>query len=206
MTLLRAFIAIEIPAEIKKAIAVQTAGLHQAAGRAVRWVTSENTHLTLKFLGELSPANVGLLSQALQVECSQQSSFEITVGGLGSFPNLRRPRLIWVGLNTPPDLNQLQHRVEAAAARLGYAPEDKPFSAHLTIGRVREQASPEETKQLQAALTGLNIGVLGTFTAGTVTLFKSELQPAGALYTPLFSARMGNLNPRPVSGQEKEII
>jgi RNA 2',3'-cyclic 3'-phosphodiesterase len=199
MNLLRAFIAIEIPAEIKKAIAVQTASLHKDAGHAVRWVVPENTHLTLKFLGELSPANMGLLSQALQAECGQQAPFEIAVGGMGSFPNPRRPRVIWVGLKHPPDLNQLQRKVEAAAALLGYAAEDKPFSAHLTIGRVREQATLDEMKQLQSALAGLHIGELGMFTARAVTLFKSELQPSGPLYTPLFSAQMG-IKP------EKEII
>jgi 2'-5' RNA ligase len=192
MNLLRAFIAIEIPTEIKKAIAVQTASLYKNAGCAVRWVTTENTHLTLKFLGELSLANVGLLSQALQIGCGQQAPFDITVSGAGSFPNLRRPRVIWIGLSAPPDLNRLYHKVEAAAARLGYPAEDRPFSAHLTIGRVREQASPDELKYLQAALAGLDIGELGVFTARAVTLFKSELQPAGPLYTPLFSAQMGN--------------
>lgn len=192
MELLRAFIAIEIPSEIKKAIASQTASLQKNAGRSVRWVTPENTHLTLKFIGELSSANVGLLTQALQAECSQQDCFKITVRGVGSFPNLHRPRVIWVGLQAPPDLNRLQHRLEAAAARLGYEAEERPFSAHLTIGRVREQASQDELKRLEAALTGLEIGELGTFTARSVTLFKSELRPAGPLYTSLFCAQMGS--------------
>ncbi|HEY3311968.1 MAG TPA: RNA 2',3'-cyclic phosphodiesterase [Anaerolineales bacterium] len=190
--LLRAFIAIEIPTEIKKTISVQTANLQREAGRAVRWVTSENTHLTLKFLGELSPANMELLTQALENECSLQVPFEISVRGVGCFPNSHRPRVIWVGLNSPPDLERLQHRVEAAAARLGYAPEERPFSAHLTIGRVREQASQDEMKKIEAALAGLKIGELGRFTASTVTLFKSELQPSGPHYTPLFSAGLGN--------------
>jgi 2'-5' RNA ligase len=191
MNLLRAFIAIEIPAEIKKAIAVQTASLHLDTGRAVRWVTSENIHLTLKFLGELSATNVGLLSQALQAECSQQAAFQIAVSGLGSFPNLRRPRTIWVGLNSPPDLERLQRKVEDLVARMGYAAEDKPFSAHLTIGRVREQVSPQETKLLQAALAGMRIDELGSFTVQAVTLFKSELRPSGPVYTQLSSARFG---------------
>lgn len=192
MDLLRAFIAIEIPSEIKKAIATQTASLQKSAGRMVRWVTSENTHLTLKFLGELSTTNVSLLSQALQAECSQQPPFLITVKGIGCFPSLHRPRVIWVGLQAPPDLMRLQHRVESAAARLGYEPEDRPFSAHLTIGRVREQASQSEMKQLEAGLAVMQIGELGSFTARSVILFKSELRPVGPLYTPLYCANMAN--------------
>ena len=189
MDSLRAFIAIEIPAGIKKALALQTASLQAEAGRAVRWVATENIHLTLKFLGELSPTNVGLLSQAIQFECNQQAPFEISVSGLGSFPNLHRPRVIWAGLQAPSDLGRLQHRIELAAAGLGYSVEDKPFSAHLTIGRVREGVAPDEMKSLQAALSGAQAGEFGRFTARTVTLFKSELQPAGPLYTALFSAQ-----------------
>ena len=192
MSLLRAFIAIEIPPEIKKTIAVEIASLHSSADRAVRWVAAENIHLTLKFLGEISPANVELLSQALQVECDQHSSFDITVSGLGCFPNSHRPRIIWIGLDIPPELNRLQHKLETATARMGYTTEDKPFSPHLTIGRVREQASPVELQNIHSVLEKLHVGSLGTFTAKSVHLFKSDLKPTGPVYTSLFSARLGN--------------
>jgi 2'-5' RNA ligase len=191
MNLLRAFIAIEIPLEIKKAIAAQTAALQTNTGRAVRWVATENTHLTLKFLGEISPSNLELLSQTIQAECSQMTPFEIKVSGLGCFPNARRPRVIWIGLNAPAELTKLQLKIEAATARLGYTPEEKPFSPHLTIGRIREQASADELKHLLASLEKISIGMLGTFTAQNVYLFKSELLPAGPIYSHLFSAQLG---------------
>ena len=191
MDSLRAFIAIEIPPGIKKVLGLQTANLRAQAGRSVRWVAFENMHLTLKFLGDLSPANVELLSRAIQSECSQQPPFEVVVSGLGSFPTLHRPRVIWAGLQAPLDLGRLQRRIDLEAVRLGYPAEDKPFSAHLTIGRVREQVSFEEKKMLAAALAGIQAGEFGRFTAQTVTLFKSELQSAGPLYTPLFSAQLG---------------
>jgi RNA 2',3'-cyclic 3'-phosphodiesterase len=192
MSLLRVFIAIEIPIEIKKAIAAEIANLHNGAGRAVRWVTTENIHLTLKFLGEISPANVELLSQVLQTECDQHAPFDITVNGLGCFPNSHRPRIIWIGLNIPPELNRLQHKLETATARMGYTTEDKPFSPHLTIGRIREQATPAELNNIHSALEKLHVGSLGTFTPQSVHLFKSDLKPAGPVYTSLFSARLGN--------------
>lgn len=191
MSLLRAFIAIEIPPEIKKAIAAQTASLKKGAGRAVRWVSTENIHLTLKFLGEISPSNVEILSQTLQAECSQQTPFEITVTGLGCFPNSHRPRVIWIGLAVPPELGRLQSKIEASLARLGYEAEDKPFSPHLTIGRVREQVNTEELRMLQASLNSINIGSLGTFRAQAVNLFKSDLQNTGSVYTRLFKAQLG---------------
>lgn len=190
MSLLRAFIAIEIPVEIKQAIAVQSAGLQKNAGRSVRWVTPENIHLTLKFLGDISPTNLELLCQALQAECSQHAPFEISVGGLGCFPNPHRPRIIWVGLEIPPELNRLQHKLENATAKLGYASEEKAFSPHLTIGRVREQAEPSELHWLGTALKEAQIGQLGSFVATTVQVFKSDLQPSGPIYSSLFSAHL----------------
>ena len=192
MSLLRVFIAIEIPLKIKKAIAAEIANLHNGAGRAVRWVANENIHLTLKFLGEISPASVELLSQALQAECEQSTPFDITVSGLGCFPNSHRPRIIWIGLNIPPELNRLQHKLETATTRMGYATEDKLFSPHLTIGRIREQATPAELNNIHSALEKLHIGSLGTFTTQAVHLFKSDLKPGGPVYTSLFSARLGN--------------
>ena len=188
---MRTFIAIEIPAELKKAIIQQSADLRRAANRSVRWVTPENIHLTLKFLGEISPANVELLTRALQTEAAQYTPFDISIGTLGAFPNARRPRVIWVGLDAPATLSRFQHGIEACTARLGYPPEDKPFSPHLTIGRVRDQVPADEMLALRAALENTPISTLGTFTVGSVQLFKSDLQPGGSIYTRLFSARLG---------------
>ena len=189
---LRAFIALEVPDAIQQALALQIASLQTTCGRAVRWVACENIHLTLKFLGELAPARVEALSHSLLAECSQQTGFEVNVSGLGGFPNLRRPRVIWAGLQAPPELGRLQRGIELAAARLGCPVEQKPFSAHLTIGRVREQATPAEIQALQTAFCGPQPVEFGRFSARSVTLFKSELRPAGPLYTPLFSAHLGD--------------
>ena len=188
MSLLRAFIAIEIPGEIKKEIASQTAGLRQAVGRSVRWATLENIHLTIKFLGEISSSNIDSLTQTLKTESSQHTPFEITARSLGTFPSLNRARIIWIGLDAPPALDKLQRNIDAAAARLGYPAEDKPFSAHLTIGRVREQISPAEAQSLRNAVGNAQIGMLGTFTAKFVHLFRSDLKPGGPVYTHLFTA------------------
>ncbi len=192
MSLLRAFIAIEIPNEIKKEIASQTAGLHRVVAHSVRWVAPENIHLTLKFLGEISSTNIDFLAQALKTEASQHAPFEITVGGLGAFPNTRRARVIWVGLEIPPGLDKLRYNIEAAAARLGYPVDDKSFSAHLTIGRVREQISSAEAQALRDALENIKVGILGTFAAKFVHLFRSDLKPGGPVYTCLFTTALGS--------------
>ncbi|MGC1377593.1 MAG: RNA 2',3'-cyclic phosphodiesterase [Anaerolineales bacterium] len=191
MILLRAFIAIEIPQEIKRQIAGQTAELRRMVGSSVRWVTPENIHLTLKFLGEISPTNIDLLAQALKTEVGQHLSFEMNVNGLGAFPNVRRPRVIWIGLDAPPDLTRLQHHLETTTARLGYISDDKPFSPHLTIGRVREQLSSDESQALRSALESAKVGALGKFTVKSVHLFQSELKPAGPIYTCISTAALG---------------
>ncbi len=191
MSLLRAFIAIEIPHSILDAIQKETAGLQRAIGAAVRWVPCSNLHLTLKFLGDISPANLDLLTQMLAAEAAAHKPFELQVGGLGSFPTPRRPRIIWIGLSAPAALESLQRGIEAASARLGYTEEDRPFSPHLTIGRVKQQASSTELQALRTALEQSRVGDLGTARVEAVHLFKSDLRPAGAVYTRLFSAPLG---------------
>lgn len=188
MSLLRAFIAIDIPPEIKQAISSQTASLRKESGRAVRWVAVENIHLTLKFLGEVSSANLERLAQAVQSECAQTAPVTVSVESLGCFPNPRRPRVLWVGLVVPPSLNRLQRQVEASTVRLGYASDDKPFSPHLTIGRVREQAAPEEIQTLRSLLEQTTVASLGTFTVNEVHLYKSDLKSDGPVYTRLATA------------------
>jgi 2'-5' RNA ligase len=189
MSLLRAFIAIEIPSEIHQAIEKKTAGIWAALNSSlVRWVPSSNIHLTLKFLGDVSPANVELLSQMLNVEVSQHQAFEMTFEGLGAFPNPKRPRVIWIGIHAPAALEALQHGIEAAAATLGYPAEKRPFSPHLTIGRVQQNVSSTGMQKIRIALEQTQVGSLGITQVTAVHLFKSDLKPTGAVYTRLFSA------------------
>ena len=189
MSLLRAFIAVELPPEIHKAIESETAPLRAALDSSlVRWVPTSNIHLTLKFLGGVSSANVELLTQMLSVEVNQYESFTIKFEGLGAFPNPRRPRVIWIGIQVPAGFEALQHGIEAAAATLGYPAEKRPFSPHLTIGRVKQNAGPAGMQKIRNVLEEMKVGALGTVKANAVHLFKSDLKPTGAVYTRLFSA------------------
>jgi 2'-5' RNA ligase len=189
MSLLRAFIAVEIPSEIHKAIESKAAPLRAALDASlVRWVPTDNIHLTLKFLGDVSPTNVEMLSQMLSVEVSQHSTFALKFGGLGAFPNPRRPRVIWIGIQAPAGLEALQRGIEAAAATLGYPSEERPFSPHLTIGRVKQNVGSADVQKIRTALEQTEVGALGTAQVSAVYLFKSDLKPSGAVYTQLFSA------------------
>lgn len=189
MTLLRAFLASEIPASLQDEIQAATADLRKRLGdELIRWVPPRNIHLTLKFLGDVSAGNLDLLKQLLTVEAAQHSAFEIEVAGLGSYPTPRRPRVLWIGVHAPAALLSLQRAVEAAAARLGYgSPEDHSFSPHLTIGRVRQNISTADLQKVRAALEETQIGLLGSARVEAVHLFKSELNPSGSIYTKLFS-------------------
>ncbi|MBN1450884.1 MAG: RNA 2',3'-cyclic phosphodiesterase [Anaerolineales bacterium] len=189
MSLLRAFIAVEIPPEIHQAIESETAPLRVALDASlVRWVPTDNIHLTLKFLGDVSPANVEMLSQMLSMEVSQHSTFVLKFGGLGAFPNPKRPRVIWIGIQAPAGLEALQHGIEAAAATLGYPSEERPFSPHLTIGRIKQNAGSAGVQKIRNALEQTKVGALGTTQVSAVHLLKSDLKPSGAVYTRLFSA------------------
>jgi 2'-5' RNA ligase len=189
MSLLRAFIAVEIPPEIHKAIESKTAPLRAALDTSlVRWVPTDNIHLTLKFLGDVSPTNVEMLSQMLSVEVSQHPTFALKFGGLGTFPNPRRPRVIWIGIQAPAGHEALQRGIETATATLGYPSEERPFSPHLTIGRVKQNAGSAGVQKIRTALEQTKVGALGAAQVSAVHLFKSDLKPSGAVYTRLFSA------------------
>ena len=189
MSLLRAFIAVEIPTKIHKEIESQTAPLRDSLNASlVRWVPTGNIHLTLKFLGDISSANVEKLIQNISAEASQHPAFEIQFRGLGVFPNPKRPRVLWIGIQAPAGLEALQSQLEAATAKLGYPVEKRPFSPHLTIGRVKQPVSLADIQRIRTALEETQVGALGSTTVNAVHLFKSELKPTGAVYTRLHSA------------------
>ncbi|MCX6035867.1 MAG: RNA 2',3'-cyclic phosphodiesterase [Chloroflexi bacterium] len=189
--MLRSFVAVEIPTEIQNALARSTAPLQKALPKPlIRWVAQQNVHLTLKFLGDVSPANLERLAKALKAEALNHQTFTLSVGGLGAFPTPRRARIIWIGLEAPAALTALLRGVEAVAARLGYASDDRPFSPHLTIGRVGQKVSGTDLQRIRTALEGTIVGALGTVRVDAVHIFKSDLQPGGSVYTHLYTLPM----------------
>jgi 2'-5' RNA ligase len=190
---IRAFVAIELPVEIKALLGTVQSELRdifdEAAG-AVKWVRPEGIHLTLQFLGNVSAAAVPRITESLVTSCAGRQRFSVDLGGLGVFPGLKRPRVIWVGLETSdpalPQLLALQEAVSAGLARLGFAPE-KSFTAHFTLGRVRDGADARHIKAISDALSSPEDvpRFEATFDVGAVSLMRSELGPGGAEYTRL---------------------
>ena len=189
MSLLRTFIAVEIPLQVQIKIQQATEPLRKAIGSAlVRWVPAQNVHLTLKFLGDVSPASVDILTQMLRTEADTSPSFDMQISGLGSFPSLRRPRVLYIGIQAPAELEALYRGVESACARLGYESEKRDFSPHLTVGRVKQDASATDQQRIRRALEETKIDSLGTARVNSVHLYKSDLKPTGSVYTQIFSA------------------
>jgi RNA 2',3'-cyclic 3'-phosphodiesterase len=188
MAVIRSFIAIDLPKHIQDPLDRVISDLQSMQPHSpVRWVPARNIHLTLKFLGEVSSNNLEMLTKILQTEVPRHRCFEIKVGTLGAFPSIHRPRVIWIGVEAPADLMSLQRSIETETTRLGYMAEERPFSAHLTLGRVSHNASPEEVRQIGEGLKGYEVGLLGVNMVERVRLFRSDLEPGGAVYTPLFT-------------------
>lgn len=188
MNLLRAFIAVEIPLHIRQAVCSATSDLQKEIKPLVRWVPMENMHLTLKFLGDVAPSNVDMLTQMISAEAGLFECFDLQLNGLDSFPSPKRPRVIYIGIQAPAVLEALHRGIEAASSRLGYESEDRSFSPHLTIGRVKQNITATEQQTIRRALEGTRIDSLGTARIDSVHLYKSDLQPTGSIYTRLFSA------------------
>jgi 2'-5' RNA ligase len=189
MSVIRAFIAIDLSPEIQhKLNEVLDIYREKLINRPIRWVAVTNIHLTIKFLGDVSLSNLSILTDIIQAEVSCHHQFEISVGGSGTFPNNRTPRIIWVGVEAPQELKAIQTGIENATARLGYAREERAFSPHLTIGRISRNATSQDFKVISQTLDNNRIGFLGATCVEKVHLYRSDLNPTGAVYTLIFSS------------------
>ena len=188
MSRLRAFIAVDLPLEMRRDIQFATANLRRDTGSLIRWVALENMHLTLKFLGDIPPGNVETLTQMIRVQADAFNRFDIHLNGIGSFPGSKRPRVIYIGIQAPAALEAFQHQLESAAQELGYQPEERAFTPHLTVGRVRQNVSAHDQQKIRHALEESAIDSLGTARVNSVHLYQSDLKPHGSVYAKLFSA------------------
>jgi 2'-5' RNA ligase len=185
MDTLRTFIAIELgPAMLGQLGDLQARMREDVPPGLVRWVRPQGIHLTLKFLGDVPAPQVEAIADALGVACASYAPFTAHVGGLGCFPNPRRPRVIWVGVDEESGaLANLQRDVERAMAQLGHPAERRKFSPHLTLGRVK-RGSAADVQALGEYVVRASVTV-GKLEATAVHLMRSELLPAGAVYSEL---------------------
>ena len=193
MTTARTFIAIELDDQLKDGLGrLQDRLRTQLSPHSVRWVHPQGIHLTLKFLGDTPLEKVEEVQVALAQAANDISPFTFTVAGVGCFPNSRRPRVVWVGIQElTGSLVRLRDAVEGHVAPLGFPTEHRRFSPHLTLGRVQRHASKSEVRELGELVAADATGVLDEMMVTAVSYIKSDLRPSGAVYTTLAEAKLG---------------
>jgi 2'-5' RNA ligase len=183
---MRTFIAIEIPPEVKSALAAMQNDLHQA-GADVAWTNFENVHLTLKFLGEIDKQVFSKIEKVSAEVAASFSPFEMSISETGVFPNVRHPRVLWVGLDGETGvLDRLQEELDERLVSIGFEPEEKDFRPHLTLGRIR---SNKNVQDLLAQAHQYSLPTL-SFVVREIALMKSDLLPTGAQYSELAKAKL----------------
>jgi 2'-5' RNA ligase len=191
MEQVRSFIAIELPDELKAGLTQLQSRLKLGEQSWVKWVDSHSIHLTLKFLGSIAVGRIDEITKAIEEAAQGIPPFHLEVKDLGVFPNLRRVQVAWVGISGEIDkLNQLQQRIESNLARLGFAPESRPFTPHLTLARLRAQASPNERQRFGQLIAGTEFGTAYSIKVDSINLMRSQLTREGAIYSRISSVRL----------------
>jgi 2'-5' RNA ligase len=186
---MRCFVAVELSPALRQPLIELLKTLPESRG--VRWCTEDQLHVTLKFLGEVRDADLPRVTEVVREVALEVEPFSIRLSGVGGFPSRSSPRVLWVGLDDPAGgCARWVELAEPRFAKLGFEPENRPFTAHVTLGRskdrdgsavlrrVLEEARPLPAKDMQVA---------------HVVLFESRLRPQGALYVPVLTAPLGQV-------------
>jgi len=181
---MRTFIAIELPAEIKDYLSRLQEEL-KAAQADVKWVEPKNIHLTLKFLGEIDDKKSDKITKIIEDTCVEKNKFQARISSLGAFPKTDSPRIIWVDIDMgDKEVKQIAKELEQNLAKISIPKENRPFSSHITIGRIRTPLNREKLVQYlknKTELGGKNL----EFYVTNITFFKSTLAPGGPIYEVL---------------------
>ena len=178
--MIRTFLAIRPDDTVLERVAEMQTKLGDA-GADVRWVSRDSMHLTIHFLGDVRESELPEIERGLSEGLANLAPFDLECRGLGVFPNQKRPRVVWVGL-AGEGLDRLAGSVETVLSPLGFPPEERDFTPHITIGRLR---SARGTENLVRALKANAESSFGTSRIDSMTLFKSQLRADGSVYTPL---------------------
>jgi len=182
VTTIRAFVALPVPAVVGR-VAANARTLCTGIDGVVRWVAPERIHLTVKFLGDMDDGNVPAIHALLTETAAATGPFRLAVGGLGVFPSVKNPRVLWMGITgDTPALVDFARQLDTALTTLGFAAESRPFRAHLTLGRFKAKTDPQQLVDIMASGGEMTAA---SFLADRVVLYQSELKPSGAVYTPL---------------------
>lgn len=193
MEQIRTFVAIELDDALKAALRQAQKQLERSRVAHIgRWVSPDSIHLTLKFLGNVPVNRVDELRQAIHRACESFAPFHISLTSLRCFPNVRRLRVIWVGVGGDLEtLMRLQRLVESELNRIGFKPERRGFTPHLTLARIRNRARRHEREEMGKLISTEQVDATASMTVREVSLIRSDLKPSGAVYTRLAAISLG---------------
>jgi len=190
MNQIRAFIAIELPDELKQKLARLETELRKDEPPAIKWVKPESIHLTLKFLGNIAAGATAAIIGAMEESARGITAFRLRASGLGAFPNLKRVQVVWVGINEETDLlTRLYRQLEQNLTPLGFTPESRPFAPHLTLARLGDRTTPEERQKFGNLIASTEFEDVN-IEAESISLMQSQLTRQGAIYSRLGLAKL----------------
>ena len=188
---IRSFIAIELPEEVKKGLRRLQNELRLPEHNFVKWVSPDGIHLTLKFLGNIPSQRVAELTRVMEQASHGVSPFQIEVTEVGAFPNMRQPRVLWVGIKGDIDkLVAWQQHLDNGLVSLGFAKEARAFTPHLTLARLREGCSPGDSRAFGEMVAKTPVEISCKFNVTSLNLMKSQLLPGGAVYSRLAEVKL----------------
>ncbi len=193
MEQIRSFIAIELPDEFRLELDQLEARLKSGEPPWVKWVDPHSIHLTLKFLGNIAVNRIGEITRVIEEAAQGIPPFQLEVKDLGVFPNLKRVQVAWVGIRGEvAQLVQLQQRIESNLARLGFTPESRAFTPHLTLARLHNRASSDERQRFGQLIADTKFEA-STIKVDAINLMRSQLSREGAIYSRISSVRLKSL-------------
>ena len=186
--MIRSFLAIELPEPILRKIG-EVQGDLRSTHAEVGWTDPKKIHLTLKFFGNIEESRIDPIFKSIEEPVRKTLPFSLKVRGVGAFPHLKNPRVIWIGLVEEKGiLTSFQKQIETQLEKVGFQPENRPFHPHLTLGRMKSSRGKEG---LVGRIERHREEEFGDFQVERMVLFKSDLRPSGPIYTPLRELRLG---------------
>ncbi len=190
---IRSFIAIQLPEPVMMGLKRVQEILKSSEPSFIKWVDPEGIHLTLKFLGNVPAGRIEQIIKLIEAASQDIGPFNLELKGLGAFPHLKRVQIVWVGINGDLDILQLlQKNLENNLSKIGFPPENRVFTPHLTLARVRDYASPLQRQSLGESIARLNFNSDLVIKVNSISLMRSQLTRSGAVYTELASIQLKN--------------
>ena len=188
---IRSFIAIELPSDIRSKLDELQKELKQNKLQQIKWANPSGIHLTLKFLGNIDAGDIDKITGAIRESCRGYKKFTLELAELGVFPNYKRPRGIWLGVGGQMDiLLKLQRQIDDKLELIGFPREKRPFSPHITLGRVRDSITSNEQEQYGGVIQNKKYNERHIISVSSVNLMRSQLQPTGAIYSEISSIKL----------------